>query len=68
MIHASTVLAAFMAGLKEGVLKGYEDGVERRPFDTRFGTPGELPGGMRRRGAGPIGKALRAVKRLAKKL
>lgn len=57
----------FIAGIKEGAAAGYETGVEGRPFDARFGAPGELPGGKRRRGAGPIGKVLRGLKRLAKK-
>ncbi len=56
---------AFIGGLKEGAKAGYDDGVEGRPFDARFGQPGELPGG--RRGGGPIGKVLKGLKKLLKK-
>jgi hypothetical protein len=54
----------FERGFKTGLLAGYEDGIEGRPFDTRFGTP--LMGGAER-GFRPVRKVLRAVKRLIRR-
>ncbi|MBK6313572.1 MAG: phytanoyl-CoA dioxygenase family protein [Blastocatellia bacterium] len=57
----------YAAGFKDGLSAGYEDALARRPFDTQYGTPGDMGGirGGRRRG--PIFRVLRALKRLTKK-
>jgi non-heme Fe2+,alpha-ketoglutarate-dependent halogenase len=58
--------AAHPEELKAGLVAGYADGVENRPFDTRYGSPSDatgLPGG---RLPGPIRRVLRRVVRLAK--
>ncbi len=58
---------AYSKGFKEGVVAGYADGVESRPFDTRYGSPADAgaPGKGRRRG--PLFKILRGLKKLVKK-
>lgn len=57
----------YTAGFKEGLTAGYEDGIEGRPFDTRYGTAEEIAALRKRGRRGPLFKILRAVKKLVKK-
>lgn len=58
----------YRAGFKEGISAGYDDGFARRPFDTRYGSPGDIDRTRNGRRRGPIFRVLRALKRIAKKV
>lgn len=57
-------LEVYTAGFRGGLTAGYEDGIARRDFDTRYGSGESLDAMRRVRRRGPIFRFVRAVKRL----